>query len=131
MNLITGTLIQQAGAQSFRAGGLTIPLPPLATAVPEVHAAQTILGIRPEDILLEPSARPQASLSGEIEVVEDLGADQILHMLVGAQRIIVRTPQGQTVKADSELTVHFPLDRLHLFVNDHRVDWAGPAHASE
>ena len=96
-----------------------------------VPKADLTIRLVPEDILLEPSARPQASLSGEIEVVEDLGADQILHMLVGAQRIIVRTPQGQTVKADGELTVHFPLDRLHLFVNDHLVDWAGPAHASE
>jgi ABC-type sugar transport system ATPase subunit len=57
-----------------------------------------------------------------VELVEDLGADLLLHCRAGERRLVVRTArrtdriQGQTV------TLFFPVDKLHLFIDHRRFD---------
>jgi len=121
MNLWEGSLTEEDGQTVFKGNGLTFPLPArLAPSQSTQHSAVTV-GIRPEDISLRES--PEAiQVTGMVELVEDLGADLLLHCRVGALRLVVRTArrtdkiQGQTV------TLFFPLDKLHLFIDHRRID---------
>ncbi|MFZ1819880.1 MAG: TOBE domain-containing protein, partial [Nitrospira sp.] len=79
------------------------------------------LGIRPEDIALR-ELPETLQVTGTVELVEDLGADLLLHCRAGELRLVVRTArrtdkiQGQTVK------LFFPVDKLHLFIDHRRID---------
>ena len=123
MNLLDGTVTRQSGACVFSSGKLIVRLPPLKGSLPIEHVPRTVLGIRPEDIVLAPSGRPEISVTGQVEMVEDLGADRTLHVLLGDQRVLVRVAQGPRVEANAEATLYFPHNRLHLFVDDRRADW--------
>ena len=124
MNLLEGSVARQAGSWVFQSGKLALPLPPMKGPLPVEHHSRTVLGIRPEDIVLKPCTSPAISVTGEVEVTENLGADQIVYVLAGSQRIVARIPPGESMPLNGEVTVHFPHERLHLFVDDHRVDWA-------
>lgn len=124
MNLLEGSVARQAGSWVFQSGKLALPLPPMKGPLPVEHHSRTVLGIRPEDIVLKPYTSPAISVTGEVEVTENLGADQIVYVLAGSQRIVARIAPGESMPLNGEVTVHFPHERLHLFVDDHRVDWA-------
>lgn len=121
MNLWEGALTAEDGKTVFKGNDLTFPLPArLAPSQSTQHSAVTV-GIRPEDISLRES--PEAiQVTGMVELVEDLGADLLLHCRAGELRLVVRTArrtdkiQGRTVK------LFFPLDKLHLFIDHRRFD---------
>ncbi len=123
MNLIEGSVTHKAGAWTFTSGHLKLALPAIKSPMPVEGVSRTVLGIRPEDVSLTPSDGPDATLTGEVEVVEDLGADQILYVLAGGRRLILRVPPTDALKPDMEVTLYLPHHRLHLFVDDRRADW--------
>ncbi len=124
MNLLEGQLRRQGGSWCFQAGSLSLPVPAIKGPMPIEQVSRTVLGIRPEDILLAPPSLHAITVQADVEVVEDLGADQILHVMAADARLVVRVPQGQFVKPDGRVTMYFPQNRLHLFVDDRRADWA-------
>lgn len=124
MNLLQGSLARQAGSYVFQSGQLRLPLPPMKGPMPIEHVSRVVLGIRPEDISLRPADSPEIPVTAEVEVVEDLGADQIIYVVAGNQRLVIRGPRGQQVTPNGEVTVHCPHERLHLFIDDRRIDWA-------
>ncbi len=124
MNLLEGHVVQHANEWVFRAGALTLALPMLTSPLPIASQTRAVLGIRPEDILLKAPSAAAVVTGGQVEVVEDLGADLIVHVLAEDQRLLARVPQGQPVRANADLTLHIPQDRLHLFIDDRRVDLA-------
>ena len=121
MNLWEGTLTTKDGATVFRCQDLTLPLPARLSAPHAAENSASTLGIRPEDITLRESS-DALQATGTVELVEDLGADLLLHCRIGALRLVVRAArrtdkiQGQTV------TLFFPLDKLHLFIDHRRFD---------
>ena len=123
MNLLEGTVRRQAGSWTFCSGRLALPLPPIKGPIPIEHVSRTLLGIRPEDISLKPPAAPHVSVNGQVDVVENLGADQIVHVTAGDQRIVVRAPQEPVVHPNTDATLCLPHVRLHLFVDEQRADW--------
>ncbi len=127
MNLLGGHLERQGEAWTFRAGPLALALPRLADAPPTHLGSAAVLGVRPEDVSLQPTGGAETSLKAEAEVVEDLGADLMLHLVAGEQRLVVRAPQEARVQPGTGLTLHLPHDRMHLFLDDHRVEWATEA----
>ena len=126
MNLLEGSLERQANAWFFRSGSLSLPLPPLSGTLPDSLASRTILGIRPEDILLRATDSRGTSVKAHVDVVEDLGADQVLHLNVGDRHLVVRVPQGERHGQGATLTLHLPYKSLHLFIDDRRLNWAEP-----
>lgn len=121
MNLWEGTLMTESGKTVFKSNGLTLPLPArLAPPQPTQHSAVTV-GIRPEDLTLQES--PEAvQVAGMVELVEDLGADLLLHCRVGERRLVVRTARRFDRIQGRAVTLFFPVDKLHLFINHHRFD---------
>jgi len=94
----------------------------LAIAHPAQHtaaAAQTLLGIRPEHLTLDPE-HPAFTLA--VEMVETLGADSLAYgRIAGANpdrkgpMLTIRLPGGQTVRSGDRLPVRLDAERLHLF----------------
>jgi len=99
---------------------------PLAVAHPAQQtaaAAQTLLGIRPEHLILDPE-NPDFTLA--VEMVETLGADSLAYgRIAGAGpdrqgpaltiRLPGRLPGSQALRSGDRLPVRLEAERLHLF----------------
>ena len=122
MNLWRGRFQQEAGIGTFRIGELELPLPPFAMGGRDSFAGHAVLGIRPEDIRLEPTPRPAIRVEASIELIEDLGADQILHCSAKGESLVARVSQRPLITGGRALSFFLPHDTLHLFVDDRRVN---------
>jgi len=71
------------------------------------------VGVRPEH--LAPCAPADAAFSGTVEMVEQLGADSLLHLAHGAGTVIARVPQGAYPAIGSLLHVAATPGHVHLF----------------
>ena len=121
MNLWEGRFMTEGGKTVFKSNDLTVPLPArLAPPQPTQHSAVTV-GIRPEDITLRKSTEA-AQVTGMVELVEDLGADLLLHCRVGELRLVVRTARRTDSIQGQAVTLFFPVDKLHLFIDHRRFD---------
>ncbi len=69
-------------------------------------AGITEVGIRPEDIRLAESGRPDV-LSGEVYVVEPMGNETLVDVRFGEQRLTLRAPKGFTAAIGSPLGITF------------------------
>jgi sn-glycerol 3-phosphate transport system ATP-binding protein len=104
-----GRSLELPGELSVEAEGL--PLAPEA-------GREVILGLRPEDLELDGDpGRP--SLPLRVELIEELGADSLLHGRLVAEGeappIILRLPGGHGLREGDRLSVAPRLGALHLF----------------
>jgi ABC-type sugar transport system ATPase subunit len=122
MNLWSGRLDRLDDQWSFHRGTLRVPLPGLHTAGVSVQAgAEVVLGVRPEDIRIEPGPERSIHLDAVAEFCEDLGADQILHCSVAGESIIVRASQQPPIPAGHRLSLYVQPANWHLFLDDRRI----------
>jgi multiple sugar transport system ATP-binding protein len=126
MNLWTGTLTSRSDRTFFHSDALELLLPPRARPIPNQGASTVTLGIRPEDIQLHEQAQT-LPIQITVELVEDLGADLLIHGRVGRLPLVVRTGRGLPGQTPTRLSVFLPVDKLHLFVDNQRVDLAALA----
>jgi len=93
--------------------GLVLPMPetPVAAAVGDELA----LGVRPEHWILT-SRQDNNAIPVQIEFIDDLGADKLLHVLAGDKkhRLSVRVAADAPM-AESELAVKPMLDKISIF----------------
>ena len=113
MNLIKGAL--SADGLSFAYGADQNLLLPAARRAGD----NCILGVRPEHLIL---GRPGLVL--EVEMVEALGADLLVHAQAGGQSIVIRTPTGTPIKVGERTTAGFEASSMHWFdaVTTKRLD---------
>jgi ABC-type sugar transport system ATPase subunit len=122
MNLWSGRLDHRDGEWCFRLGNVAIPIPAPQTGNTFQAGTEAVLGVRPEDIRIEPATQPSVSLDATVDFSEDLGADQILHCSVAGESIIVRLSQQPPVASGRRLTLFIRPDHWHLFVDGRRVN---------
>jgi sn-glycerol 3-phosphate transport system ATP-binding protein len=72
------------------------------------------IGIRPEH--LHPASAEGAMMAGPVEMVEQLGADTLVHVGHGAGNVIVRLPHGHHFEVGS--TLHLGADPSKVFLFD-------------
>jgi ABC-type sugar transport system ATPase subunit len=130
MNLWTGQLEQRGEILVFRRGSLQVPLPMAAAEVPPHAKTELILGARPEDIRLDPPNSASIRLDAVVELVEDLGGDQILHCSVGGEAVIVRLSQQPAPLIGHPLSLYIEPGKWHLFSNNRRINWNSLSHHS-
>jgi multiple sugar transport system ATP-binding protein len=120
MNLQTATLTD-GGA---RLGGTVIPLAPgIRTAAARDKLSELVIGIRPEHMHLADATAPSngdsgtdgAGLSGEVLLVEELGADALLHVRLadGGGSVVTRT-EGRKAPAPGQ-QVRFRVQPADVF----------------
>ena len=105
MNLITG--VPSADGTRLEAQGHTITLP---ATLPSAGGLPRVLGIRPERLRLGGS-----QMQVDVEMVESLGADHLLHCRLGEQAVVMRTAEPALPKAGDSIGLGFHADALHWF----------------
>jgi len=111
MNLQT-VPITEGGA---RVAGQTLPLrPAVAAAAAQAGLRELVIGIRPEHLHL---ANGSGELAGEVVLVEELGADALLHVrLTGESDQVVARAEGRKPPAPGQqVTFHIQPDDVFAF----------------
>ena len=121
MNLWEGSLMTEGGKTVLKGNSLTFPLPAGLASSHSTKKSAVTLGIRPEDIALR-ELPETLQVTGTVELVEDLGADLLLHCRVGERRLVVRTARRADRVQGQTMTLFFPVDKLHLFIDNRRFD---------
>ena len=123
MNLWEGTLTTKNQEFIFQSDGMILPLPKGLLPPRTDQESPITLGIRPEDIALqeEPGS---IHVEAQVELVEDLGADLLLHCRIGDLRLVVRADRGIESTAGMAVSLFFPHAKLHVFSDNHRYDTA-------
>jgi len=105
MNLVRAT-VDPAGA-TLAIEGATIRLP---QPVPAIAGKTLQFGVRPENLQLGGNA-----LEMEVEMVESLGADHLVHGRIGGQTLIVRAGPDANPQVGSKISVGFEASAAHWY----------------
>jgi multiple sugar transport system ATP-binding protein len=112
MNFVEGTLVRQNGAAVFRGPNGTVELPRVALG--DTTERPTIMGVRPEDLSVEPDDGSSPMLSIVVDMVENLGADLYVHGTLGESRVVVRARPDWPVRMGAT-PVRINTKALHFF----------------
>ncbi|HEX7815584.1 sn-glycerol-3-phosphate ABC transporter ATP-binding protein UgpC [Dyella sp.] len=113
MNFFRGTLQRDEGwTLSTPQGGL--PLPVLPPALESWQGREIVLGVRPEDLQLQPQAE-RAQLSAQLEVIEPVGSEAFLNLRRGDQSLVSRLTTREMPEHGSTLHFQFVPERMHFF----------------
>jgi multiple sugar transport system ATP-binding protein len=112
MNLLTGEVDAFEG---LAGNGWSVGFAALEGARPAPGATVTA-GIRPEHLTLVPSHDGAAvAITAEVDVVEPLGAEAIVHVTCGRQRLACRVPPVGLPRAGDRVHLAGDLRHVHLF----------------
>ncbi len=111
MNLFEGQPTRVDGALGFRADKLVIPLP---ADHPAGKDERTILGIRPEFLMVEPP-EGWAAFEAHVEAVEHLGAETIVELSTGGPEIIARIKRTDTIAHGQTVTIGAEPEKVLAF----------------
>ncbi|MFM2483324.1 maltose/maltodextrin ABC transporter ATP-binding protein MalK [Celerinatantimonas sp. YJH-8] len=114
---ITNTAIDQIQVMLPNQQQIWLPLNSDGVTIGE----EMSLGIRPEHLL--PSEEADVTLEGEVQVVEQLGPETLIHLKIPQINayLIYRENDVVDVKTGSQFAVGIPLHRCHLFNKDGRA----------
>ncbi|MCW5297300.1 sn-glycerol-3-phosphate import ATP-binding protein UgpC [Herbaspirillum lusitanum] len=114
MNLLNGKLGDDGARFTFDDGSVF----DLSTPA-KIGGGARILGIRPEHLQL---GRP--GLNMEVELVEALGAELLVHTRCGGQSMVIRCAAGTEVAMGQQVTAGVDANLLHWFdpQTTHRID---------
>jgi ABC-type sugar transport system ATPase subunit len=115
INLIEGRLSMEGSKAVFRSDSISIELKNIAGLDKYAGSAVT-LGIRPES--LSPGT---GSIRGKIELVEQLGAETLIHVDAGGRHLIARTAPDTSFRKGDEISLSIADKGVHLFVDGSRV----------
>jgi sn-glycerol 3-phosphate transport system ATP-binding protein len=79
-------------------------------AAPEGASGKVLVGLRPEDL----EVTDQGDLQMDVQIVEELGANRLLHGQLGGQAFSVSVPKDQQVEA-GPVGLRLKNDAAHLF----------------
>lgn len=95
-------------------GGGVVDCGAWSIAVPLEHYEGEIhLGVRPEHVRV--CAPDQGTATAEVRVVEPLGADTLIHLDTGGQRVIARVAGFPDFRPGDQVGVTLDQKHLHLF----------------
>jgi len=116
MNFLRGTLLDD-GRMDF--GEFKLKLLPDQFEVARDYVGKTlILGIRPEDLYdaeVSPLADEENTVTGIVEILENLGSEKIAHVAVGGRSLTASLPPESRAEEGRELRLVFNMRRAHLF----------------
>ncbi|MBB4953516.1 multiple sugar transport system ATP-binding protein [Agrobacterium vitis] len=101
------------GSLAF-ANGDRLPLSRLQSSHADVVEGQdVIVGIRPEHFTT--SSDPDMALTANVQVVEPLGSDTLVHFAINGETLTARMPPNMRPTVGTELKIGIDPTRLHLF----------------
>ncbi len=116
MNFIECSLIEKDGHPVLEADGFSLDISGLSEPVSEQPiGSELILGVRPEDSLLETERTSAQAMRAEIQLIELLGSKSIYHLMIGRNPLLVKTYTIPGVKVRSTAWVALEKNKLHIF----------------
>ncbi|HSM32455.1 MAG TPA: sn-glycerol-3-phosphate ABC transporter ATP-binding protein UgpC [Anaerolineae bacterium] len=115
MNFLEVDVTRTGDAVQLKGDGIDIPLPDRYMAGFQRFSGNKLtVGVRPEhlDVQVTP---PSGSLSGNADVVEYLGNEELIHFSVGGHDIVALIGSEHRVKPGDDLTLNISLEKVHLF----------------
>jgi multiple sugar transport system ATP-binding protein len=116
MNFFAAT-VSRDGSR-LEAGALSLPVPASLRPITDRHAGKDVqVGIRPENLVEsgKPSRGETARLDLEVELVEPLGHEVIVHCRAGNDLLAAKLDPSRIPEAGSSVALQVELDSLHLF----------------
>ncbi|MEZ4402141.1 MAG: ABC transporter ATP-binding protein [Kofleriaceae bacterium] len=107
MNFLDAAVAEDGGQRRARGLGFTLP-------APAAVGGPVVVGIRPEDVTLEPGA-DKVALPGAVALREVLGPEVVLHVTSPAGDVTVRAPAQTPARAGDAVTVYLDPGALHWF----------------
>jgi multiple sugar transport system ATP-binding protein len=121
MNLIEGELGSHGG--TFHSGSFEMDISEALTESATAYGGKPItVGIRAED--MQPSDPAGARIVGNVNFIEDLGADRFVHMDCAGVELIARLSSRSPVRIGEVLHLTVEPRHLHLFHEGSRVNFA-------
>jgi multiple sugar transport system ATP-binding protein len=122
MNLMDARVTTLDGSVCIAADGIAGELWAGSTEDLEV-----VLGIRPEHLTIGDAAHAQRGVSvvGRVDIVENLGGEQIVTCTTGTNRVHMRTTRDTRVAAGEEIVLRAAAEHVHLFdrASGRRLEW--------
>src|SRR5664279_515002 len=116
MNFLPVELSGSGDSAVLTAPGFTVPLPPaFRDAVGATTGSKFTLGIRPEHIDVADTGGLVASAQAKADVVEYLGNEELLHIIVAGTDVVAVVSSDRNVRPGDVVTLHLPLEKIHLF----------------
>ena len=116
MNFLPVELSGTGESAVLRGDGIEVPLPPaFREAIAAASGKKFIVGIRPEHLDVAPTGGDSATVPAKADVVEYLGNEELLHIGIAGADIVAIVSSDRRVRPDDVVTVHIPLDKMHLF----------------
>ncbi len=116
MNFVRASVT--ADGASLAAATFTLPVPAaLRGETKELVGKPVVVGLRPEN-LVEPGARARgetATLRVEVEVVEPLGHEVIIHGRIGEDLLVAKVDPHRAPRLGETIELLAELDAMHLF----------------
>jgi multiple sugar transport system ATP-binding protein len=116
MNFVKGS-ISEDGA-TLVASKFTLPVPQSLRAVAQANRGKKIVfGIRPENLVeLDKPARGETAKVGvDVEILEPLGHEVIVHGRIGDDILVSKLDPHKTPRLGDRVEIVVELDALHLF----------------
>lgn len=126
MNLLDATLTTTDGKISAFAPGAEAVLWEGTTPERDI-----VIGVRPEHLAIYGGGAPEAvptagvALRGTIELIENLGREQLVHCRVDEQRVTVACTRESVWREGDLVVLTAPVARVHLFDREsgRRLEW--------
>jgi multiple sugar transport system ATP-binding protein len=117
MNFVVCTVAGKDGQLCFSHPGFTLPVPSSrAKALAGYKDKPVTVGIRPEDLHEATPQDPAASVfEAMVEVVEPIGHEIYLDVMVGPAEIIARVSPDTPVKVGQKIKLSATTEKLHAF----------------
>ncbi|ACY47269.1 ABC transporter ATP-binding protein [Rhodothermus marinus] len=113
MNFIEGRLEHLDGLRFVGEGG-RVQIPLVEAEWPNARPGQRVtLGVRPEHVTL--AASEEATMQGQVETVEVLGAVAHLYVRVGQTTVVAQVDAAMRPEPDQTVALRIDPARIHLF----------------
>ncbi len=115
MNFIEGSLYMDSGNLTFESEGFSLKIPDHMREPLQKHGANEVtFGIRPEDILAK-DIPEDAAADARVEVVEPLGSEVILYLMIGEHTLVGEVDSTIHPEPNTSLRIGFNMSRCHFF----------------
>ncbi len=125
MNFLTGRIIRRNSKFYFDEGAIRVKIVDEMYARVASHEGKSIIfGIRPENIydkLFVQYAPPENTVTATVDVVEPMGSEVYLHLLLGSHTVTARVGGHERPKINQDMDLVFDMSKVHFFDADSEV----------
>jgi multiple sugar transport system ATP-binding protein len=119
MNFFDAKLTGSADALYVDGGSFKVRVPPdKAERLIQYAGREIVFGIRPEDIIDQPSAtkaEPESTMGVQVNVVEPMGSEQYAYLMTGETEFVAKLDARTPIRAGQAMDVVLDLAHMHVF----------------